>query len=126
MSKFGKITLLLLAAFFVFGFSISAIAARPDKQQTLMSAPLSSYGIYCLVANTTEEEIAVDMVIYISTGPVVDTTHYAPAKQVLGAGDAVNFTPGYCVVSWNGQKGDVSATLCAQETAETQTCLEMN
>ena len=115
MSKFAKFALLTLAAFFVLGFSITATAAKPDKDQTLTGAPLFGDGVYCVVANTTEEAIAVHWDIYLSDGSkVVDVGWTVDAHTILGTGGT--YTAAYCVVSWSGQKGDLRGTFCAEQS----------
>ena len=133
MSKFSKITLLAVAAFLLLGFSITAIAAKPDKVHTLTSAPLISHGVYCLVVNTTEEIITIDLNVYNTAGLLAGGTVDVDPSQsrFSGNGGEVKGSPAYCVVGWYGQKGDVRATFCAQDDQEniitdTQTCLELD
>ena len=92
MSKFAKFALLTLAAFLLIGFSITAVAAKPDKNHTLTGAPLFGNGIYCAVANMTEEAIAVNWDIYLSDGSkVLDDTYTVDAHAIGAAGDS--FSP---------------------------------
>ena len=115
MSKFAKFALLTLAAFFVLGFSITATAAKPDKNHTLTSAPLFGDGVYCVVANTTEEAIDVHWDIYFADGSkVVNAEYTVEAHTISGTGGA--YVAAYCVVSWYGQKDDVRGTFCSEKS----------
>ena len=126
MSKFTKITLLALAAFLVLGFSITANAAKPDKNHTLTGAPLFGNGVYCAVANMTEEAIAVNWDIYLSDGSkVLDDGYTVDAHAIGGNGTAIPPTAAYCVVSWYGQKG-LRGTFCSQQSTGPDVCLKMD
>ena len=127
MSKFAKFALLTLAAFLLIGFSITAVAAKPDKNHTLAGAPLFGNGIYCAVANMTEEAIAVNWDIYLSDGSkVLDDTYTVDAHAIGAAGDSIPPTAAYCVVSWHGQKGDLLGTFCSQQSTGPDVCLTMD
>lgn len=115
MSKKVNLALLTLAAFLVLGFSLTVNAEKPkpDKLQTLTSAPLWGDELYCNALNMTAQDIDLHAEIILSDGvtKIVDVNETVSPKVVFTRGYISN-TAGYCVVSWWGQKSDFRASFC--------------
>jgi len=127
MSRFTKFALLTLAAFLVFGTSIEAGGPKPDKVYTLTSVPVWGDGVTCVVANTTEGPIVVNMDVYRADGvKVVDDYSWTlDAHMSSGAGGPTD-TLSYCVISWEGQKGDLTASICSVWDTQPPACVAMD
>ena len=132
MANFIKPALLTLAALFVV-FATTSVAAKPDKTQTLTSAPLAGDSCWCYVSNTTDREIEVNFLITDSiSGIIVDHPILIPGKGFGRTGDPLAGRIAACEVSWEGQPDNIRATFCANsylgeswEDPQSQTCLEM-
>jgi hypothetical protein len=128
MSWFAKFVLLILAAFFLVGSSITAAGPKPDKVYTFTSAPLLGEGVYCVAANTTDAAIAIHMDIYKGDGSkLIDNYSWTlDAKNIRGNGGHIGGTAAFCVLSWEGQKGDLKAIFCSQQSSGPDVCIEMD
>lgn len=114
MSSFGKFTLLTLAAFLVLALSITANAAKGEREQQLASPPLWGEYVGCNVANLTDETLQVSFRLHGGSGLVIpynDPTPIEP-KEVEGWG-LLNDSYMWCEIIWDGQADDVKASICA-------------
>lgn len=123
MSKLSKSALLLLAAFFVFGFSIVANAAPKAKPQVITSAPTMADLAWCMVNNTTDASIDAAITIVWqeniggAPGEIVfeEYQQSIPAREIMPQYSTVTEGPGiyvYCTVSWVGNPGDLRGNMC--------------
>jgi hypothetical protein len=130
MSKFAKYALLAPAAFLVLGFSITASAGNPwlaDKEQLINSGPIYGQFPICMVTNTTDSAVYVDiemtwslvstMVSGAST-PAGLNSHPSGEIEVPANGVAIHYAfPNelailYCTIGWDGRPGEIRGTLC--------------
>ena len=117
MSKFAKFTLLALAAFLLLGFSITANAAKPDKQHVLTTPPMRGVLITCNASNLTAEPLEVYFDLPNQDGDSKQGLSIIPAGAVVGWTQSNNQWTSwtYCTLSWFGQKDDVKGTICLHE-----------
>ena len=129
MSKFAKITLLALAAFLLLGFSFTVSAKPPflDKEQLINSGPIYGQFPICMVTNTTDSAVYVDIEMTWSlvkdmvsgastpTGLISDPSGEI---EVPANGVAIHYSfPTemailYCTIGWEGSRGEIRGTLC--------------
>jgi len=113
MSRHTKFALLALAALLAVGSSIATAGPKPDKEYTLTSVPVWGDGVTCVVANTTEQVISFHWDINFTDGSkIVDDSATLYAHESLGNGGPTG-SLSYCVVSWVGQKDDLTAAMCS-------------
>jgi hypothetical protein len=126
MSKKVNLALLTLAAFSLVGSSIAAAGPKPDKVHTLTSVPVWGDGVTCVVANTTEVPIVVNMDVYRADGAMVvdDYTWILDPHASNGNGGETG-TLSYCVISWQGQKSDLTASICSLWSDQQPACVAM-
>jgi hypothetical protein len=127
MSKINKSALLALAAFFIVGSSIAVAGPKPDKLYTLTSVPVWGDGVTCVAANTTEEPIVLHMDVYRADGvKVVDDYAWILDAHMSSGNGGPTGTLSYCVISWEGQKGDVTASICSLWDTQAPACVAMD
>jgi len=127
MSRFAKFALLTLAAFFIVGSSIATADPKPDKAYTLTSVPVWGDGVTCVVANTTEGPIVVNMDVYRGDGVmVVDNYTWTLDAHMSNGNGGETGTLSYCVISWEGQKGDLTASICSLWDTQPPACVAMD
>jgi hypothetical protein len=127
MSRFTKFALLTLAAFFILGPSSATAGPKPDRVLTLTSVPVWGDGVTCVVANTTEGPIVVNMDVYRADGVKVVDDYSMPLDAHMSSGDGgPTGTLSYCVISWEGQKGDLTAAICSVWDTQPPACVAMD
>jgi hypothetical protein len=129
MSRFTKSALLLLAGFIFLGFSITVNAKPPflDKEQLINSGPIYGQFPICMVTNTTDSAVYVDMEItwsLVSTmsggvsTPTGLNSNPSGEIEVPANGVALHFafptdeSIGYCTIGWEGGPGEIRGTFC--------------
>jgi len=118
MSKFVKIALLALAAFLVLGFSVTANAGKPDKQQMIMSSPIYGELHYCsmvwLNPDTPDLERKATITLHGWASTLVWTDFVFLYDFPFAFNTFDNYST-YCKIEWVGQPSDIRATLCTTE-----------
>ena len=121
MFKYAKITLLILAAFLVLGFSITVNAAKPPSEQIINSGPIYGYSTNCMASNTTDRpiEIAVDTTYALIQGSGVYKHNQTTWTLTANGGMHLNIAfdvsgqiIAHCNIRWIGHPGEVRATMC--------------
>ena len=129
MSRFAKITLLTLAAFLLLGFTLTVNAKPPvDKERLINSGPIYGEFPICMVTNTTDSAVYVDiemtwsLVKDMTSGGVSTPTGLKSDPsgeiEVPANGVAIHYSfPTdlailYCTIGWDGRPGEIRGTLC--------------
>ena len=117
MFKYAKFTLLILVAFLLLGFSITANAAKPDKDHVLTTPPVRGVLVTCNASNLTEVDLDVYFDLPNQDGDFKEGWSTIPAGEVVGWTQHNNMMTSwtYCTLSWHGQKDDVEGTICLHE-----------
>jgi hypothetical protein len=126
MTRFTK-TVLLIAVALLLGFSISASAAKSDKEQLLVSPPLWGIAFMCHANNLSDADLEITLAYVGNSG------FYDELKRTIKVGEIFYFEmpatgPLYCTVKWEGQPGDVRASFCsysAGDYASDAACFEI-
>jgi len=128
MSKFANFALLTLVAFLLLGFTLTLNAKPPlDKERLINSGPIYGQFPICMVTNTTDSAVYVDiemtwsLVSTMGSGastPAGLISHPSGEIEVPANGVAIHFSyPSemailYCTIGWVGRPGEIRGTLC--------------
>jgi len=116
MSRFTRYALLILAAFFVLGFSIAATAKPPfldDQPQTVQTPALPATVAYCINSNLTDSDLEITARFLGENGAQIgaDSKTLASGETysafALSSGEAIR-----CEVSWIGRPSDLKTSFC--------------